>query len=241
MSVARCCMSHFQLLPSEQRGQNKFRNVFRQWRDRGEDQRRWTTEKHGYRQRLIQTFGFAVMKTATFLDLPVQAGRVRVVYLHAIDAKVVFLSDWVLGVDKRQRNEGAPVLLPGRQNWKFVEMRRSVDDLRYGRTAGVGRAQLQEIQRDGAMFPQFGGTWRQYRLGDMNKLTDHRLWLWTKREIDSTISTKKVGDDRITASLDAREQQRWPTLSNHTTMDLRKLKGRIYLRFDCNNLIFSSE
>ena len=75
----------------------------------------------------------------------------------------------------------------------------------------------------------------------MNEVANHRLGLWTKREIEATCSAEKIGDDRITASLDAREQQRRPTFTDHATMDFRKLEVRIYLGFDCNDLIFSIE
>src|SRR5687767_10188453 len=91
------------------------------------------------------------------------------------------------------------------------------------------------------MLPQLAWAWWQYRFGDVNKVTDHRLGLWTKREIEMTLGAEKIGDDRITASLHAREQKRRPTFSDHATMDFRKLEVRINLGFDCNDLIFSSE
>ena len=75
----------------------------------------------------------------------------------------------------------------------------------------------------------------------MNKITNHRLGLWTKCEIDSSIGAEKIGDHRITAALHACEQQRRTAFRDHTTMDFRQLEVRIYLGFDGDDFVFSSE
>ena len=62
---------HLEFFPREQRCKHQLRNVFRQRRDGGKDERRWSTEKHRHRQRLIETLGFVIVKAATFLNLPV--------------------------------------------------------------------------------------------------------------------------------------------------------------------------
>ena len=50
----------------QQRRQHQLGHVFRQRRNRGENQRGWPTEKNRHRQWLIQTLRFVVMKPATF-------------------------------------------------------------------------------------------------------------------------------------------------------------------------------
>ena len=56
------------------------------------------------------------MKAAAFLDLPMQAGSFPVVNLHAINAQVVFPGKRILGIDQRQRHEGAAVFVPCRKD-----------------------------------------------------------------------------------------------------------------------------
>src|SRR5688572_19490453 len=87
---------HLQFLTGEQRGEHELRHVFRQRRNRCEDQRRWTTQKHRHRQRLIQLLRLVIMKPAALLDLPMQSSRTRVVDLHTIDAEIVFSGERVL-------------------------------------------------------------------------------------------------------------------------------------------------
>ena len=78
-----------QPLAGDQRGQHQLRHVLGQRRDRGQDQRRRAAEEHGHRQRLAARFGDRVVKAAALADLPVHAGRARVVDLQAIHAEVV--------------------------------------------------------------------------------------------------------------------------------------------------------
>src|SRR6185503_1836198 len=121
---------HFEFLSGKQRGKYELGDVFRQRSDRSENERRWSTEKNRYRQRLIETLCFRVMKAAAFLNLPVQPGRVRIVDLDAIDAEIVFLRDRVFSVDQRQRDEWSTVFLPRRQHGQLIESSWTIDDLR---------------------------------------------------------------------------------------------------------------
>src|SRR6185295_1810327 len=101
-SLAERVAGHLQFLSGQQRCKHELGDVFRQRSDRSENERGWSTEKDRHRQRLIETLSFGVMKASAFLNLPVQAGSVRVVDLDAINAEVVFLRDRVLSVDQRQ-------------------------------------------------------------------------------------------------------------------------------------------
>ena len=69
------------------------------------------------------------MKATAFLNLPVQAGCLRVVNLHAIDAEVVLLRDWMFGVNQRKRDEWPAVFVPRREHGKLIEMRRRINDI----------------------------------------------------------------------------------------------------------------
>src|SRR5437763_5865666 len=93
---------HLEFLSGKKRRKHQLRHVLRQRRNRGKNERRWSTEKHSRRQRLIQTLGFVIVKAAAFLDLPVKSGCVSVVDLHAIDAQVVFFCDRIFCVDQWQ-------------------------------------------------------------------------------------------------------------------------------------------
>ena len=89
------------------------------------------------------------------------------------------------------------------------------------------------------MFPQLGGTWRQYRLRDLNEIAYERFGLWSKRQCEASIGAEEVSDDGISASLHTLEQQRRPAFVDHPTMDLRELEVRIDLGFDCDDFVFS--
>ena len=71
------------------------------------------TKKDGHRQRLTQPFSFGVVKAPALLNLPMQACRLLVVYLHPIDAEVVLFSFGVLCIDQRQGDKQPAVFLPG--------------------------------------------------------------------------------------------------------------------------------
>ena len=91
------------------------------------------------------------------------------------------------------------------------------------------------------MFPKFRRLWRKDRLGNVDHVAHKRFWFWTKREIDTSLRAEQVRDDGITAALHALEQQRWTTLSDHASMDLRELEVWIDLGFDSGDFVFSVE
>ena len=91
------------------------------------------------------------------------------------------------------------------------------------------------------MLPELAKLGRQDRLRDMDHLPHKCFRLWTKREIDTSLRAEQVRDDGITAALHALEQQRWTTLSDHASMDLRELEVWIDLGFDSGDFVFSVE
>src|SRR6185503_13534774 len=75
MTRAKRIAGHLEFLAGKQRRKHKLGHVFRQWRNRRKYQRRWSSQKNSDWKWLIQTFGFVIVKAATFLNLPMQAGR----------------------------------------------------------------------------------------------------------------------------------------------------------------------
>ena len=75
-------------------------------------------------------FGHRVVEAAALADLPVHAGRARVVDLQAVHAEVGrALALGVLGVDEGQGDEGAAVLAPAGQDGQPVEAHVARHDL----------------------------------------------------------------------------------------------------------------
>ena len=60
--------------------------------------------------------GDAMVLRATLVALPMHAGGSSIVDLHAINTEIVLFGDRIFGVNERQRDEGAPVFLPRRQD-----------------------------------------------------------------------------------------------------------------------------
>ena len=85
------------------------------------------------------------MKAPAFLNLPMQTCTLGIVELHAIDAEVVLLRDWMLCVNERQRDERSAVFLPRCQHGQFVQTRWLLND--FGNWSARYRAspQLQKI------------------------------------------------------------------------------------------------
>ena len=61
------------------------------------------------------------MKAATFLNLPMQSRGPRIVNLHPVNPEIMFLGDWVLRIDQRERDERAAVFMPGSEHGQLVE------------------------------------------------------------------------------------------------------------------------
>ena len=110
----------------EHGGEDEFGHVFGERRDCREYERGRAAEKNGHGKRLSECFGLVVVEAAALVYLPVHAGGLRVEALHSVDAEVVSARRGVLGVDERQREEGAAVLLPCCEHGQFVEPGRSV-------------------------------------------------------------------------------------------------------------------
>ena len=61
---------------------------------------------------MIELFCFLIMKAAAFLNLPVKSGVISIVDLNSINAQVVLLCYWMLGVNKWKSDEWSTIFLP---------------------------------------------------------------------------------------------------------------------------------
>src|SRR5207237_6452200 len=111
-------------------------------------------EKNRHRQRLVHFFGSAIMKAATFLNLPMQPRGPRIVDLHPVNPQIMFLCDWVFRIDQRERDEWPAVFVPSRKHRQLIESHRWFDDLRHRSTRSIARAKFEEIAHQRAMFPE---------------------------------------------------------------------------------------
>src|SRR4051812_48922712 len=220
MSCADWILRHAELLSAEQRGKNQLRHVFRQRSDCGNNQRRRAAKKHGDRQRLIQSFGFVIVKAAALLNLPVQPGCRFVKNLHSINAEVMLLRYRMFGVDQRQRNEWPAIFLPGCQHRQMIESRLALDDISDRSPRHSLRSQFQEIAHQRTMFPKLRSVRREQRLGHMDNSFDELLGLRSKGEIDPFRGSKEIGDYREWAALHPLEQERRTAFFNHPAMYL---------------------
>ena len=167
------------------------------------------------------------MKAAAFLNLPMQTRVPGVVNLHAIDAEVVLLRNWIFCVDQRQCNEWSAVFLPRRQHRELIQTRGLLDHFDNWSARNSSRAELQKIPHQRSMFPQFRSIWGQERFGNADHLFDELLGLWAKSKINPLRSAKQIRNDRKAASLHSLKQQRRAALFNNAAMDFSKLEIRI--------------
>src|SRR6185369_1197754 len=232
---------HFEFFPAEQRGEHEFGHVFRQRRNRRQDQRGWSTEKHSYRKRPAKALGLVVMKATALLNLPMQSRRTCIVDLHSVDAEIVLLRDRIFSVDQRQGDKRTTILLPCSEHGKLVESCRTIDNLSHWSARRVSGAEFKKISRDGTVFPELGDIRRQNRLRDLHQFSHDRFRRRSKRDVDTPLGAEHVGNHRITAAFDARKQQRRPAFGNYTTVDLSKLEVWIDLGFDSDDFVFSGE
>ena len=115
----------------------------------------------------FRAFGHRVVEAAALADLPVHAGRARVVNLQAVHAEVGrALALGVLGVDEGQGDEGAAVLAPAGQDGKPVEPHVARHDLGdRSRAHPPAQADPQQRQEGVARAPQLADARGQELLG----------------------------------------------------------------------------
>jgi hypothetical protein len=154
-------VNHANLLARQHGGQDQLGHVLGERRDGREYQRGRAAEEHRDGERLSGGLGLVVVEAAALVYLPVHPRRARVEALHAVHAEVVLGRRGVLGVDEREREEGASVLLPCRQHGQLVEPRGPVNDLRDRRARDLLRPELQGFERERAVLPERGGLRRQ--------------------------------------------------------------------------------
>src|ERR671914_745290 len=91
------------------------------------------------------------------------------------------------------------------------------------------------------MFPKLAWTRRQYRLRDVDEITNESFRLWSKRQREASIGAEKVSYDRIRAPLHALEQQCRATFVDHAAVNLGELEVRIDLSLYRDDFVFSCE
>ena len=124
---------------------------------------------------------FAVVKAAAFLNLPVQPGCLSIVDLHAIDAEVVLFGHRIFGVNERQSDKRAAVLLPRREHWQLIESRGPIYNLLLPASAMVFVVpSCNNSKAKATMLPQFSRAGRQQRFRDLHQLANDCFRLWSK-------------------------------------------------------------
>src|SRR2546430_2621698 len=181
------------------------------------------------------------MKAATFLNLPVQPGRPRIVDLHPVNPQIMFLCDWVLGIDQRERDEWAAVLMPGSEHGQLVESHRWFDDFIHRTPRNVARTQFEKISHQRTMSPKFRPVRTQQRLSDAHQFLNERFRLRPKGEFDPFLCSKQIRDDWKATSLHLLEQQRRAAALDYAPMDLGDFEVRIDFGVDCDEIVFATQ
>src|SRR5262245_1867505 len=75
-------------LAGDERSQHQLRDVLRERGHCGKNQRRWTSQKYRGGKLLTAPLGNGVVKATTLSNLPVHAGRARVIHLQAVHPEV---------------------------------------------------------------------------------------------------------------------------------------------------------
>src|SRR5262252_4568211 len=112
------------------------------------------------------------MEAPAFLNLPVQAGGIGIVDLHAIDAEIVFPCLRMLGINQWQGDKRATILLPGGQHRKFVEPDLFFNYLGNWSAPDTAGSEFQKVAHQPAMFPKFRSIRWQKRFRDTDQLFD---------------------------------------------------------------------
>ena len=203
----------------------QLRQVLRQGSDGGQDQGRRTTEEDGRGQRLIPSFGHRVVEAATLSDLPVHAGRARVVDLQAVHAQVGRASSLgVLGVDEGQGYEGTTVLAPAGQDWQPVEPHVARPDFGDRSRAHPPGTDTQERQKSVARAPQLADARGQEVLGQGHEPAHERQRLFPKSHLRAPGRAEEVGAQGDLRPAHIGEEKGRAARRDHAAVDLRRLE-----------------
>jgi hypothetical protein len=147
----------------------------------------------------------------------------------------------VLRVDERQCEERPAVLLPSREHGQLVEPRRSVYNFGDGPTTNTARAEFQSFERERALPPERGGSWRQKRFGNVDGPADERFRLRAKRLLDAPLRPEEVGDDGVAAAFDVSEEERGAAPLDDATVNLREFEIGVNFRSDFDEVSLTTE
>jgi hypothetical protein len=169
------------------------------------------------------------MEAAALLDLPVHAGGLRVVHVHAVHAQVVAVARLVgvLGVDQREGNEGAAVFGPRGDHRQLREVGGRSHRFQDRPAAASGHAYLQGVTCEAAELPQLVRRGRHELLRGPDGVLDELDRPPSEGQLDPPLCAEEVGDDRIPAPAYVSEEQRRPTRRDHPPVNLRDLELRI--------------
>ena len=195
-----------QALARDQRCQHEFWHVLGQRRDGRENQRRRAAQEHGDGQRLVARLGAGIVKAAALANLPVHAGRVLVVHLHAIHAEVMTRLLGMLGVDKWERDKRAAVIGPTGDDRQLIEAHVRRDHFSNGAGRQAFRADLEQVEANVARAPQLGGRWRQHRFRQVDDALDEVQRPLAERQLRTPGRAEQVGHQRESRALDVGEQ-----------------------------------
>ncbi len=222
---------HAQPLARDERRQHQLGDVLGQRRNRRENQRGRSAEKHGRRQRLSLLLRDGVVKAAALPDLPVHPRRLAVVHLQPVHAEVVALAGGMLRVDERQRDKRAAVFGPAREDRQPIERRR-LDDVQDRSGAAALQANAERRLRDVARAPQLGGRRGHDCLGELHEPLDEREGARAERHLGPSPGAEQVRGQRKRAVPDVREEQRRAAGRDHATMNLGGLLVGVDWRVD---------
>ena len=141
------------------------------------------------------------MKTAAFVNLPVNAGRRFIVTLNAIHSEIVFFRCRAFRINERQCDEMPAVFVPKLKQRQFFEIRRFVHYFRYRRTLYFFRSELQSRKRHIAKLPKLFRFRRQKHFDHLDGAAHEFLRLFGKTDFNALDRSEKIRHDRIFRAL----------------------------------------
>ncbi len=147
------------------------------------------------------------------LPLPVHAGGLRIVDLHAIHAYVALSGSRIASNYARQGDETSGVFWPALQNGKLIERKIVTANDFFARSRGnCFRKELPHLREHGQHFDFVEEALRRFDVHELADAVGHFVQLVDlKSEIHAACGAELVDQDlRAGMVLDVLKQQRWP-------------------------------
>ena len=181
------------------------------------------------------------METAPLSDLPMHAGRLAVVDVQAIHAKVGAFAVGMRGVDQRQCDEGTAVFRPAGERGQTLQARLSIHDIHHRSTSRPARSNPQPLPRQIAHAPESSRRRRHDGLNGVDEALHEGKRPRAERALRPFRCPKQIGDEGERRAGDVGEKQRRPSGSDDTSMDLSRFETRIDRRVDRDELAIAAE